>query len=104
MIKPEDLANPQPKNPSNEDINFENELTIAENLAYEEFRLSKLAGNNPKRVKIKIDGGWSSSRIAKAVEDYKKEGWANANYNYIDECPGSREPMGYWQITLKLPD
>lgn len=104
MIKPEDLTNPQPKTTSREDINFAKALTFAENVAYEEFRLAKNIGNTPKKVKIKVDGNWSSWRIVKAVEEYKKEGWENANYNYIDIFPGSREPMGYWQITLKLPD
>lgn len=81
---------------------FEKAMMDAEYEGIENFRKAKEAGQNPKRWRIKVDSSFFESDIRYAVNRYRDAGWKQVNYNYVDKCPGSREPIGEWVITINV--
>lgn len=82
--------------------NFEKAMMDAEYEGIENFRKAKETGMNPKKWRIRVDGSFSESDIQYAVKCYRESGWSRVNYNYVDKCPGSREPIGEWVITINV--
>lgn len=83
-------------------VKFENIMRDAEYIGIENFRKAKMAGQNPTKWRIKIDGSVSEHNIKYAVSRYRDAGWKQVSYSYSDKCPGSREPMGQWVITINV--
>ena len=112
MVKPEEFNNLAgmiltPKRSDELDerirhVKFEEAMRDAEYVGIENFRKAKMAGQNPKKWRIKIDGHFDESDVKYAVNRYHDAGWKQVSYNYSDKCPGSREPMGQWVITINV--
>ena len=112
MVKPEEFDNlagmiltPKRSDELDENIRhvkFEEAMRDAEYVGIENFRKAKMAGQNPTKWRIKIDGNFDESDVKYAVNRYRDAGWKQVSYSYSDKCPGSREPMGQWIITINV--
>lgn len=79
---------------------FMAEANRAETVAIQNIARCRESGQEPKKLRIKLDISWPESFIRGLVEDYKASGWKRVSYNATDY--GLREPQGYWTITIKM--
>lgn len=83
---------------------FNNELSRAETSALENYIKLRTAGNPINHIRIKLDGEYPVNMVKAAVLEYIQAGWKTVSFNRVDRCPGSREPMVEWVITIKTND
>lgn len=83
---------------------FCHELSKAETTALENYTKLRSTGSSVNHIRIKLDGDFPESMIKAAVDDYIRAGWENVHFNQVNLCPGSREPMMQWVITIKTDE
>jgi len=83
---------------------FRHELSKAETNALENYTKLRATGSSVNHIRIKLDGNFPESMIKAAVADYILAGWKKVHFNQVNLCPGSREPMMQWVITIKTDE
>lgn len=83
---------------------FRHELSNAETKALKNYTELRTMGNSVNHIRIRLDGDLPESMIKAAVDDYLRAGWKKVHFNQVNLCPGSREPMMQWVITIKTDE